>query len=735
MKYKTRETNLNQEYVYTHAINTSLLRLKNVNSYYVGKKIKNGKELDIECLIVGVSKKEPAENLEPKDLIPEFVNGLPTDVIESEIPIADDLSSANFCGADCGSYCKPSSLYPYGCPDQQIAGDGKWYKCIPGGVGIGCFGAGTGTLGFNASTRDGRPIGMTNNHVVGMYFYHPSKAPVIQFNVELVSGEWKFTLLNRGWDIIHSVSHDLRKKWTTRHFDAESDFSLDKKFGQREGNDFTWTSPSFDGVDSPMLEGDRHYQFHNVSENASPGELPDFSFRYDYIDQAGLDLALNNFFTKGTDFPDPIDFKHFVRNLYLYEKKGSSYKRIYDGFGYTHYGQNTRLYPVAYPGETYDIIFDRSNFNHSQAHYYSYQDPSSANFVKILFFGRGCTSGMNTNGTLFRDNEHEQRAVWYPSPWDASNPAGPGDSYPPPTSTLTLAPRNGSKFIGHADIFPMYAESTINAKSWNHGFQPSNVVDVAGVKYEAAVPLPDMVGVPDYNPHFFTNARRGMLLTKSGRTTGLTQSGYVLSTNWTGYISYCGQEGDKVLVTDCIKYETFDGTYFSDSGDSGSAVLSTATKGVIGLNFAGRSGNIPQLGGQFYTGYGCKIENITSLMGIQPINDFLIYKAGDIIDEVGNLKDADEIGHCGIKYVKDDIANLNTIKRRPVVFFNPPATLTPTPTITPTIDSEDDSRAFEGVRTPTVTFTPPTGTPTVTSTPTYYPPTHTHTFTIIDTIH
>ena len=731
MKYKTRKVIENENRSYSHAIDTKLLSKKNVNSFYVSKKIIDNKETNIKCLTVGVSKKEKKENLNEKDLIPNFYEGLPTDVIETEIPNAHDLSEANFCGEDCGAYCKPSIKYPYGCNDQQYASDGEYYNCIPGGVSIGINGSGSGTLGFNGTNSSGKPIGLTNNHVLGSLFYHPSVEKTITFEVSYIGNGWQFKLLNRTSDLIHSISHDLLKKWIADHRDSENEFLL-------SDTGMIFNNPTFNGFDSPMLEGNRHYQFINKSEVPA-----DFSFRYDYLNEASYNEALDEFFASdamGADYPDPIDYKQITSNLRIYENTLGFQKRIYDQFGYTHYGQSTRVVPAAFPGETYDVIFDFGNFSHSRVHYYSYNmeadpsKPNGSNFVDVLFFGRGCTpQAKDREGNPLGFNKLGKRHAFYPSQNDSENPAGASFNISAtPTSTSILDIGKGKKLIGSAYLYPMYAGSSINERSWNHGLQPSNVLDIGSVRYQHRIPLPQIVGIPDYDPQVFTSAWDGMPVIKSGRTTGVTSNAFITSTNWTGYINYC--DNSSVIMTDCLKYETNNQTYFTDSGDSGAAVLSDVTKGVTAINFAGASGNFPERGGHLYRGFGIKIENIVDIYGAYPFNNSLIFEASNIVDEVGNLRDVEVIGHCGVTYKKEASESVTIIPPRWYIGSTP----TPTPTHTHiNAYANTSERSLEAAYTPTPTITPPTG--TFTSTPTVTPPTgtttSTPTATLLDTIH
>jgi hypothetical protein len=86
-------------------------------------------------------------------------------------------------------------------------------------------------------------------------------------------------------------------------------------------------------------------------------------------------------------------------------------------------------------------------------------------------------------------------------------------------------------------------------------------------------------------------AAPGEAVTKSGRTTGVT-TGTVQSVNTTVYVNYsadpqqpCSRNGGVARFINQVVI----GSGFSDSGDSGSAILDSATKQPVALLFAGSS--------------------------------------------------------------------------------------------------------------------------------------------------
>ncbi len=61
----------------------SLLRKKNVVGVGVGKKIVGGQETDELCVTVFVRRKQPREALEARDVVPEKLGRVRTDVVET----------------------------------------------------------------------------------------------------------------------------------------------------------------------------------------------------------------------------------------------------------------------------------------------------------------------------------------------------------------------------------------------------------------------------------------------------------------------------------------------------------------------------------------------------------------------------------------------------------------------------------------------------------------------------
>ena len=60
-----------------------LLRMANVVAVGVGYRTRGGQQTREVSIVVSVSKKAPASELKPADLIPASVDGVPVDVVET----------------------------------------------------------------------------------------------------------------------------------------------------------------------------------------------------------------------------------------------------------------------------------------------------------------------------------------------------------------------------------------------------------------------------------------------------------------------------------------------------------------------------------------------------------------------------------------------------------------------------------------------------------------------------
>jgi len=113
---------------------TRLFRKRNVVGVGIAKKVVRGRETDEPCVVVFVERKVPRAELRPKDLIPETIETMKTDVVET------------------------------GRIQALQARTGRW-RPAPGGVSIGHYRITAGTLAVVARRAGVRMI-LSNNHVL-----------------------------------------------------------------------------------------------------------------------------------------------------------------------------------------------------------------------------------------------------------------------------------------------------------------------------------------------------------------------------------------------------------------------------------------------------------------------------------------------------------------------------------------------------------------------------------------
>lgn len=118
-----------------------LFKKKDVVSAGVGYKVVNGQKTNQICLVVGVKEKKPFSTLSKKDVIQQSVDGIPTDVVEVGMPVAQNKSRS-----------------------QNIIPTNKYRPIIPG-TSIGHGGSTAGTFGFVAKLN-GQTVIVSNNHVI-----------------------------------------------------------------------------------------------------------------------------------------------------------------------------------------------------------------------------------------------------------------------------------------------------------------------------------------------------------------------------------------------------------------------------------------------------------------------------------------------------------------------------------------------------------------------------------------
>ncbi|HYU06015.1 MAG TPA: hypothetical protein VEM77_02405 [Thermoplasmata archaeon] len=113
---------------------TRLFRKRNVVGVGIANKVVGGRRTDEPCVVVFVERKVPRSQLRPNDLIPETIEAMKTDVVET------------------------------GRIQALQARTDRW-RPAPGGVSIGHYRITAGTLGVVARRADARMI-LSNNHVL-----------------------------------------------------------------------------------------------------------------------------------------------------------------------------------------------------------------------------------------------------------------------------------------------------------------------------------------------------------------------------------------------------------------------------------------------------------------------------------------------------------------------------------------------------------------------------------------
>lgn len=126
---------MSAQIIYRQAVG-ELFKLKNVVATGLGYKIRGTEQTDELSLIVSVIQKVPASELEAKDLIPQAISGLPTDVVETGVIRAQMPE-------DCRARRRPAQP----------------------GISVGHYAITAGTFGLLVQ-RNGQPYILSNNHVL-----------------------------------------------------------------------------------------------------------------------------------------------------------------------------------------------------------------------------------------------------------------------------------------------------------------------------------------------------------------------------------------------------------------------------------------------------------------------------------------------------------------------------------------------------------------------------------------
>jgi hypothetical protein len=137
-----------------------LLAIPGVHAVGIGSKIIAGKRTDEPAIMVFVEKKRPLSELRPEEVIPEEIDGIKTDVYESEVPRIH-ADTERYRPLMAGSQVTPGGLTP----ETHIQHPPAAPTVIPAqGLGL------LGTMGCIVKTGETNPrvIGLTCHHVIAI---------------------------------------------------------------------------------------------------------------------------------------------------------------------------------------------------------------------------------------------------------------------------------------------------------------------------------------------------------------------------------------------------------------------------------------------------------------------------------------------------------------------------------------------------------------------------------------
>lgn len=158
-----------------------------------------------------------------------------------------------------------------------------------------------------------------------------------------------------------------------------------------------------------------------------------------------------------------------------------------------------------------------------------------------------------------------------------------------PAGTLIVQPGPETAPTQPGDAFAALSEFVKIEFASSQFNRPTNRFDaaIASITDPALIKQAKMLGIANYNPAVAV-AQPGMIVIKSGRTTGVT-TGRVTAVGVNGVQINYGTPTNPRLATfnDTIEIVGDDGTPFSNPGDSGSVILEKASGKPVALLFAG----------------------------------------------------------------------------------------------------------------------------------------------------
>jgi hypothetical protein len=540
-----------------------LLNKKNVESYFSGFKQVKGNSTQEKCIVVGVSEKKPAQDLNKEDLIPSKINGVKTDVIEVPKMIVHD-----YCGSNSGS-SSPSEIYLKGCPNHTYDNNSP-FNCVPGGISIGLKNQNSaGTLGLSVKDGDGNVLGITNNHVLGPQVYHVDGNSTIQYNVN-----WVATSDGNIYTIYDNESGDLFFK------------------------------PAFDGSTNnlPKLDVGRKYIFQTSQyldnhpffiSTASSGGPANQSSAYTNVtikNANGLIIYENGSPRNGSGRNNPYALSNETLE-FQYSSETFTNQFYYQCWSHENMGNNL------------DLIFSGVPYCLSSNH------PNSTNEYN--------------NGNLLEDNKDMlNEKVVSPSNIDVGGNGGQGQKeigfIYKNTSLKFNHPQNSTAIGNHGENYSNKIDASLIS------FYPDSI-PVNNIQSLFSGPF--QFTNAETGMHVYKSGRSTGVTPSGGFNSQNKSTILSTSWSGNVYYcpsDYIHNDGSRNTVNsiqhiaqfeDCILY-LCNGEWFSDSGDSGSGIFidgdASESPKLIGLHFAGATSLNPL---KSY-GIACKIENIVSELSI-----------------------------------------------------------------------------------------------------------------------
>ncbi len=130
-----------------------------------GQKTVKGIDTGRKATVVGVIKKLPIDRLEKQDIVPEFVEGVETDIIETGEIVALEIQKGGGRDRYPGDDPPPEPPKPEPDPEPNPETRKDKWRPAPGGISLGHYNISTATLGGVVKKNGTRYI-LSNNHVL-----------------------------------------------------------------------------------------------------------------------------------------------------------------------------------------------------------------------------------------------------------------------------------------------------------------------------------------------------------------------------------------------------------------------------------------------------------------------------------------------------------------------------------------------------------------------------------------